>query len=89
MNIASSNRSTHSPMIPNLTDATRPGVFNRGNTQNGQESNWQSPREELNEPMTDAVRTLLLGVGEDPQREGLLKTPKRVAEAMRFLTSGY
>jgi len=37
----------------------------------------------------EAVRTLLLGVGEDPEREGLLKTPKRVAEAMRFLTSGY
>jgi GTP cyclohydrolase IA len=42
-----------------------------------------------NDPMTEAVRQLLLGVGEDPQREGLLKTPKRVAEAMRFLTSGY
>ncbi len=37
----------------------------------------------------EAVRTMLLGVGEDPEREGLLKTPKRVAEAMRFLTSGY
>ena len=37
----------------------------------------------------EAVRALLLGVGEDPEREGLLKTPKRVAEAMRFLTSGY
>lgn len=41
------------------------------------------------EDMADAVRTLLLSVGEDPEREGLLKTPKRVAEAMRFLTSGY
>ena len=41
------------------------------------------------EEMIEAVRTMLLGVGEDPEREGLLKTPKRVAEAMRFLTSGY
>lgn len=41
------------------------------------------------EDMADAVRTMLMSVGEDPEREGLLKTPKRVAEAMRFLTSGY
>lgn len=41
------------------------------------------------EQMREAVRTLLLGVGEDPEREGLLKTPKRVADAMRFLTAGY
>jgi GTP cyclohydrolase IA len=39
--------------------------------------------------MMQAVETLLIGVGEDPEREGLLKTPKRVAEAMRFLTGGY
>jgi len=59
------------------------------NTLNGQEPNLQSPPEEIQDDMKDAVRTLILGVGEDPEREGLLKTPKRVAEAMRFLTSGY
>ena len=42
-----------------------------------------------NGPMMEAVRTMLLSVGEDPDREGLLKTPHRVAEAMRFLTQGY
>jgi GTP cyclohydrolase I len=39
--------------------------------------------------MTDHVRGLLLGVGEDPDREGLLKTPERVEKSLRFLTRGY
>ena len=34
------------------------------------------------------IRQLLIEIGEDPEREGLLRTPKRVAEAMEFLTSG-
>ena len=34
-------------------------------------------------------RNLLLEVGEDPTREGLLKTPHRAAEALKFLTRGY
>ncbi|BAC89521.1 MAG: GTP cyclohydrolase I FolE [Aphanocapsa lilacina HA4352-LM1] len=41
------------------------------------------------DPMMDAVRTLLVGVGEDPERNGLERTPKRVAEALKFLTKGY
>ncbi len=37
----------------------------------------------------DLVRQLLVELGEDPNREGLQKTPKRVAEAWSFLTHGY
>jgi GTP cyclohydrolase I len=35
------------------------------------------------------VAALLVGLGEDPHREGLRKTPARVARALRFLTKGY
>jgi GTP cyclohydrolase I len=41
------------------------------------------------EKLTGAVRTVLEEVGEDPTREGLARTPSRVAKAFRFLTSGY
>jgi len=46
-------------------------------------------QQNVEDPITNAVKTVLTGVGEDPEREGLLKTPKRVADTMRFLTSGY
>ena len=37
----------------------------------------------------DLVREMLTDLGEDPDRDGLLSTPDRVASAMRFLTQGY
>jgi len=37
----------------------------------------------------DAVRTILIELGQDPDREGLVDTPKRVIKAMREMTSGY
>jgi GTP cyclohydrolase I len=39
--------------------------------------------------MQDTIRRLLAELGEDPAREGLLDTPKRVEQSLRFLTSGY
>src|SRR5690606_20793643 len=39
--------------------------------------------------MTDHVKALISGLGEDVEREGLLKTPQRVERSLRFLTSGY
>jgi GTP cyclohydrolase I len=39
--------------------------------------------------MIEEIRTILTKLGEDPARDGLLKTPDRVDKALRYLTSGY
>jgi GTP cyclohydrolase I len=39
--------------------------------------------------MEKLIRDLLAALGEDPKREGLQRTPERVAESLRFLTRGY
>jgi GTP cyclohydrolase I len=41
------------------------------------------------ERVRDLMRELLIEIGEDPDREGLLSTPERVAESFAFLTQGY
>jgi len=41
------------------------------------------------EKVEGLVRELLIEIGEDPQREGLVKTPERIARALDFLTAGY
>ncbi len=42
-----------------------------------------------NSAMQQLIRSLLAALGEDPDREGLRDTPKRVEKALKFLTSGY
>ena len=39
--------------------------------------------------MQDIIRQLLVAIGEDPTRDGLKRTPERVAESWKFLTRGY
>ncbi len=43
----------------------------------------------LVEEIASKYKTILTNIGENPQREGLLKTPERVAKAMQYLTHGY
>ena len=46
-------------------------------------------RPEVTETIAQSVQTVLAQIGEDPNREGLIKTPHRVGEALQFLCKGY
>lgn len=45
--------------------------------------------EDTTEALSERVRDIITLVGEDPEREGLLKTPDRVAKAYQYLLHGY
>jgi len=71
MTTTSSHRSTPA-QESDLLNAIHSDVFESISTKPSR--TMKSASDSLNEPMMEAVRTLLLGVGEDPEREGLLKT---------------
>jgi GTP cyclohydrolase I len=83
----SSDNNSFNPLETSLLD--RVGSRPDRNTHNGKAPKIKVTSEAAQEQMMAAVYTMLESVGEDPEREGLLKTPKRVAEAMQYLTSGY
>lgn len=45
--------------------------------------------QEVTEQIASHVKAILSLIGEDPDREGLVKTPERVAKALQFVTQGY
>lgn len=44
---------------------------------------------EVTEKLEKVYKEVLTNIGEDPQREGLIKTPERISKAIQFLTQGY
>lgn len=47
------------------------------------------PNQQITDQIAKSVQAILTQVGEDPRRQGLLRTPQRVGEAFQFLTKGY
>ena len=52
-------------------------------------SRTENYNDELSESLAESYRGIIKELGEDPKREGLLKTPERVAKAMQFMLHGY
>jgi GTP cyclohydrolase I len=77
-------------------DATSTGAFMKDDTRQMVEENVMNGYakiDQYNPAVIDRIaqsyRAVLKDLGEDPDREGLLKTPERAAKALQFLTHGY
>ncbi|XP_019955013.1 GTP cyclohydrolase 1 [Paralichthys olivaceus] len=81
---------------PAGTGTVRSGAAQAPGAESGAQESWREERtrsvedNEISLPSLAAAYTAILrGLGEDPQRQGLLKTPWRAATAMQFFTKGY
>ena len=66
-------------------------IYNNG-LSHKQKNNYErveSYNDAVTNELSELYKKILSLLGEDPEREGLLKTPERVAKAMQFLTQGY
>jgi GTP cyclohydrolase I len=72
-----------------MTLSIRPELPSSNRTLSSLSKQETQPSNVTEAEMMEAVRTLLIGLGEDPEREGLKDTPKRVVKALQFLTKGY
>lgn len=52
-------------------------------------NNIEKYTEAISEQLQEEYKSIIGLLGEDPEREGLLKTPERVAKAMQYMTKGY
>src|ERR1700730_13822346 len=74
-------------MLPSVQQAARGvrAIMETNELENLEEIAAENPAD----PIEGAVRKLIEEIETDPGREGILKTPARVAKSLRYLTSGY